>query len=53
MVIMTHSHNTWQYLHDPWPDFGHILYSDEVQWKCGAHEIDFGFVRRCVNYGHF
>jgi len=53
MVIMTHFHNTPQYRHDPWPDFAHILYSDEARWSLDAHEIDFGFAPRCSNYGHF
>ncbi len=49
MVIMTHSHsrNTQQDLRDAEPNFVHILYSDEVQWKFDVHEIDFGFVPRC------
>ncbi len=41
MVIMTHFHNTQQYLQDPWPDSVHILYSEEVLWWVNARQIRF------------
>jgi len=53
MVIMTYFHSTLQYLQDTSPDFVHILYSDEVQWRFDAHEQDFGFVPWCGNYCSF